>query len=197
VKTLDADLTAIGILLVPAFILLFIGLGLAAVAVALLVAAFGARQVRSMETLIGRQPGQVLVAGIVGSVVLPLLGILLTITVVGAPIGLTLLLVLLPALAFLGWIIAAIWVGDWIVARLRGGGAAERPYLAAVLGVVVLAFAGVVPFVSAIATLFGFGALLLTAWRTFRHEAPPVGDPGAAQAGSPGSGSTQAAPSAG
>jgi hypothetical protein len=181
VRTLDGDLAALGLLLVPAFILLFIGLGLAAILVALLVAAFGSRQIRKMESLISREPGQVLVTGIVGSVVLPLLGILLTLTIVGAPIGLALLLIALPAMAFVAWIVAAIWIGDWIVTRMRGDAEADRPYLAAVIGVVVLAIAAVIPFVSAIATLFGFGALLLTAWRTFRHEASPAGSSGSPQ----------------
>jgi len=186
-KTLDADLAALGVLLIPAFILLFLGLGLAAIVAALLVAAFGARQVRVVESVIGRQPGQVLVAGIAGAVALPLVAILLILTVVGAPVGLAMLLILLPAMAFLAWIVAAIWIGDWIVARLRGTPEPDRPYLAALLGVVVLAIVGLVPFVTAIATLFGFGALLLIGWRTLRHEVSPLGE----------GGTTQPAPSAG
>ena len=176
VRTLDADLAAIGVLLVPLFILLFLGLGLASVAAALLVAAFAARQVRSVGSLMVQQPGQVLIAGIVGAIVLPLLAIVLMATVVGAPIGFALLFILLPALAILAWIVAAIWIGDWIVARLRGTAEPGRPYIAAVVGVIVLAVAGVLPFVSAIASLFGFGALMLAAWRTFRRGVPSVGE---------------------
>jgi hypothetical protein len=180
VRTLDADLAALGLLLIPAFILLFIGFGLATVAAALLVAAFGARQVRSVESLIVRQPGHVLLAGIAGMVAFPVVAMVLIATVIGAPLGFALLFVLWPAIAFLGWIVAAIWIGDWIVARLRGTPEPDRPYLAAVVGAVALAFAGVLPFVSAIATLFGFGALLLTAWRVLRPETPPVGEAGSA-----------------
>jgi len=177
---LDADLAALGLLLIPAFILLFIGFGLATIAAALLVAAFGARQVRSVESLIVRQPGHVLLAGVAGMVALPLVAMLMMATVIGAPMGLALLFILWPALAVLGWIVAAIWVGDWIVARLRGTTEPDRPYLAAVVGVIVLAFAGVLPFVGAIATLLGFGALLLAAWRTFRPETTPLGEAGPA-----------------
>jgi len=176
VRTLDADLAAIGVLLVPLFILLFLGLGLASVVAALLVAIFAARQVRSVGSLMVQQPGQVLIAGIVGAIVLPLLAILLMATVVGAPIGFAVLFILLPALAILAWIVAAIWIGDWIVARLRGTAEPGRPYLAAVVGVIVLAVAGVLPFVSAIASLFGFGALMLAAWRTLRQGVPSVGE---------------------
>ncbi len=173
-KSLDTDLAALAWLLVPMFILFFIGSALAGLAAALFVAAFAARQVRGVEALISRQPGQVLVAGIAGSVLIPTAAVLAMVTIVGAPIGLAVLFVLLPAMAFLAWLVAAIWIGDWIVARSRGAAEPERPYLAAVIGVIVLAAAGLLPFVSAIATLFGFGALLLAGWRVLRHEVPPA-----------------------
>ena len=181
VGTFERNAAALAVLLIPLFLLLFIGLGVAAMAVALLVAAFGASQVRHAESLISREPGTVLVAGLVGSVVLPILAVLAMVTVVGIPIGLGALFVVLPALAFLGWIVAAIWVGDWILIRTRGSANARQPFAAAVIGVVVLAFAGIVPFVSAIATLFGFGALLVIAWRILRPPTPQLGTAGAAQ----------------
>lgn len=171
-RTLDVDVAALGLLLVVFSIVLFVGLGLTAIAAALAVAAFAARQVRAVESLISSQPGQVLVAGIAGAVVVPILAVLVTMTVVGAPVGLTMLLVVLPVFAFLAWLVAAIWIGDWIVARLRGAPEPDRPYRAAVLGVLVLAAAGLVPFVTAIATLFGVGGLLLAGWRVLRGRSP-------------------------
>ena len=186
----ERNAAALAVLLIPLFLLLFIGLGVTAMAVALFVAAFAARQVRHAESLISREPGTVLVAGLAGSVVLPILAILATITIVGAPLGLGLLFLVLPVMAFLGWIVAAIWVGDWLLGRSRGTSEATHPYLAAVVGVIVLAFAGIVPFVSAIATLFGFGALLVIAWRIIRPQTPQLGPAGSA-------GSAQPAPSAG
>ena len=172
-EPLEADLAALAIVLIPVAIVLFLGLALAAVVAGLVVAAFGARQVRDVEALIERRPGQVLVAGIAGAILLPALAIALMATVVGAPIGFGLLFVGLPALVFLGWLVAAIWIGDWLLGRMRGSREAGRPYAAAVLGIVVLAVAGMLPFVTAIATLFGFGGLLLAAWRVLRPEAPP------------------------
>lgn len=170
VTALDSDLAALAMLMIPVLIVLFLGIGIAGIAAALLVAAFGARQVREVEALISRRPGHVLVAGIAGMVVLPLLGFLLVLTVIGAPTGFALLFVLLPALAFLGWIVAAIWIGDWLVAGTRGSREAGHPYLAAVIGVIVLTIVGIIPLVTAIATLFGFGGLLLAAWRSLRPE---------------------------
>ena len=181
VRSFEANVAAFALLLIPLILVLFVGIGVAAIVVALLVAAFGARQVRHAESLISNETGTVLVAGLIGSFVLPLLAVLVTITIVGAPIGLGALLIVLPALAFLGWIVAAIWVGDWILGR-SGGPRAERPYAAAVVGVIVLALAGIVPFVSAIATLFGFGALLVIAWRILRPPTATVGSTGPAQA---------------
>ena len=178
VRSFDRSAGAVALFLIPLFLLLFLGLGIAGLAAALLVAAFGARQVRNAEALISREPGTVLVAGIVGSVVLPILAILTAITVVGAPLGLGALFIVLPAMAFFGWIVAAIFVGDWILGRGRDTTPAERPYLAAVVGVIVLAVAGLIPFVSAIATVFGFGALLVMAWRILRPptaQTPQVG----------------------
>jgi hypothetical protein len=181
VTALDADLAGLAVVMIPVFIVLFLGLGIAGIVAALLVAVFGARQVREVEALISGRPGQVLVAGIAGSVLLPLLAILLVMTVIGAPIGFGLLFVVLPALAFLAWLVAAIWIGDWLVAGTRGSREPGRPSLAAVVGFIVLALVGMVPFVTVIATLFGFGALLLTAWRILRPEPTPVGQAGAAQ----------------
>jgi hypothetical protein len=175
VTVLDTDLAAFAVLMVPVFVVLFLGFVIAAVAAAVLVAAFGARQVRETEALISGRPGHVLVAGIVGAIALPALAVVMMATVIGAPIGSALLFVVLPALAILAWIVAAIWIGDWLVAALRGSREPERPYLAAVLGVVALGIAGMIPFVTAIATLFGFGALLLAAWRVLRPEAPSPG----------------------
>lgn len=179
-RTFDTDVAAFAVLLIPLFILLFVGFGLAGIAVALLVAAFGARQVREAEGLISHEPGHVLVAGIIGSFVLPLLALLVTVTIVGAPIGLGALFIVLPALAVLGWTVAAIWVGEWILGRTRRATETGHPFLAAVLGVIVLAVVGIIPFVSAIATLFGFGALLLMGWRILR---PPTTTPAPGIAG--------------
>ena len=175
VSGFEDEAAALAILLIPLSILFFLGIGMVAIAAALMVAAFAARQVREVEATITREPGQSLVAGLVGLIGLPLVAVLLIVTVVGAPVGLTLLIIVLPAVALLAWLVAAIWVGDWLVARMRGTRESERPYLAAILGVIVLALAGVLPFVTAIATLFGLGGLLLVAWRTLRRDQPPVG----------------------
>jgi hypothetical protein len=178
VRDLRADLAALSIALIPLFILFMLGAALLVVVLALFLAAIAGRQVRSVESLISREPGPVLIAGIAGTFLLPALSFLLMATVIGAPVGLLLLFVVMPVLAFLGWIVAAVWVGDWILGRTRGRTEPERPYLAAVVGVVVLAVAGMIPFVTMIATLFGFGAVLLALWRVLRGGSATAGAPG-------------------
>ena len=118
--SLEANLAMLTLLAIPLLIVFTVGFALAMIAAGLLVAAFGARQVRDVEALITQRPGQTLVAGIAGSVVLPVMAGLLVMTVIGAPIGLAALFLVLPVLAVGGWLVAAIWIGDWLIARSRG-----------------------------------------------------------------------------
>jgi hypothetical protein len=173
VRDMTGDLAVMGLVLVPMFLLFWLGFALAAVVAALVLAALAARQVRAAEAIISREPGIALVAGLAGTFLPILLIIALFITVVGAPLGLAILFGVWPALAFIGYLVAAIWVGDWILARTSPEIVRERPYLAAVLGMLVLGVLTLVPFVGAIASLFGFGAVLVLAWRVFRG--PTVG----------------------
>jgi len=89
---------------------------------------------------------------------------------VGLFIGLPVVVLLAGLAGPIGWIVAAIWIGDWLVQRIRGAVEPERPYLAAVIGVIVLGIGGLIPLVTLIASLFGFGAVLLLGWRVVRHE---------------------------
>ena len=168
IRGLEADLLAVGLVLAPVFLLFAIGLAVATIVAGLALAALAARQVRAAETLIRTEPGPVLVAGFLGLIVTPLVAVLAIVTVVGAPLGIGLLVVVWPAVAYLGYLVAGIFIGDWLLVRVRGGQPAERPYAAAVVGLIVLQVIGLVPLVGAIASLFGFGAVVLLAWRTFR-----------------------------
>ena len=178
VRDMRAALAAFSIALIPLFLLFMLGGAILAIVVGLFVAAIAGRQVRSVESLVSREPGPVLLAGLVGSIALPLVAFLLCLTVIGAPVGLTMLFVLLPAMAFLGWFVAAVWLGDRIVERMRGSIEPERPYLASVVGIVTLAFLGILPFVSLVATLFGFGAVVLATWRVLRGGSVATGPAG-------------------
>lgn len=169
VRDLAPELIGLGFVLGPAMFLLFLGFVLVTLVAGLALAGIAARQVRAAESLISREPGTVLLVGIAGVFLPILLVIALMITVVGAPLGFAILVTVWPLTAYLGYLVAGIWIGDWILARTaRSAAPAERPYLAAVVGLIVLQVLGIIPPLSAIASLFGFGAVLLLAWRVLR-----------------------------
>jgi hypothetical protein len=185
VRDLAPDIAGIGFVLGPALVLLYLGFALAAIAAGLLIAGLAARQVRSAEALIRREPLLTAGVGLLGLLVPIVFLVLLTVTVIGAPLAFGIAFGLWPLAAFIGYLVAGIAIGDWIVGRLSPGVTRERPYLAAVVGLVVLEVLGILPLVSAVATLFGYGAVLLLAWRTLRSEAvgsltaPPLQAPAA------------------
>jgi hypothetical protein len=176
VRDMSADITGIGWFIAPALIMAYLGFALAAIAAGLLLAGLGARQVRAAEALISRQPIQTLVAAIAG-VFLPIfLVAILVVTIIGAPLGIGILIGLWPLAAFIGYLVAGIWIGDWILARMSPGISRERPYLAAVLGLMILEVLGILPFLPMIASLFGYGAVLLLAWNTIRGGSIALGE---------------------
>lgn len=175
VRDIASQLAGVGFFLGPLFVLVFLGFAVATIAAALLVAALGARQVRAAEELITHRPVETFAAGLVGVIAPIFLLIGLFITVVGVPLGLGILFVAWPLVAFLGYIVAGIWIGDWVLHRLYPTTVRERPYLASVVGLVILAVMAIIPILPAIASLFGYGAVLLLAWRTFRGGGLSVG----------------------
>lgn len=99
----------------------------------------------------------------------PALAVLLFFTVVGLPLSLAYLVVALPALALVGFPVAGLRLGRWLLRSER-----SRPYGAVLLGTLVLAAAGLIPFAGpvlvALATALGAGALVLVARRAGRGE---------------------------
>lgn len=163
--------------LAPALILLWLGFGLATIVGALLLAALAARQVRQAGRLISSDPLVTGLIGLLSIIAIPVGAVLLMVTVIGAPLGLGVLLALLPILAYAGYLTAAIWTGEWILRRASQGPERERPFLAAVVGVVVLGALGLVPvlgLIVTVASLLGFGALIRLAFRTFRGTPHPT-----------------------
>ena len=72
----------------------------------------------------------------------------------------------------MGYLVGAIWIGEWLLARRAGHIPADRPHVAAVLGLVVALVLGIVPFVTAIISVVGTGAVIRAAWYTWRGERP-------------------------
>jgi hypothetical protein len=179
ITDLAASMLAAWAVLAPALVLIWLGFGLATIVWALLVTALAARQLREAERLLAAEPVQAFLVGLAAVILLPVLAILLMVTMIGAPLGVGLLIVALPLLAFAGYLVAATWIGGWIVRESPDEPAerVRRPFLPIVAGVIVLTIVGLVPvlgIVSAVASLIGFGAVLRLAFRTLRGAARPV-----------------------
>ena len=181
ITDLAGSLIRFGAALAPALVLIWLGFGVAMVVAALLLAALASRQVRMAERLISEEPLVTGLAGFVGLLVVPMGAVLLMVSLIGAPLGVGILFQVLPLLALAGYLVAAIWLGEWILRRTAPA-TRERPYLAAVIGVLVLEAIGLVPVLGllvAIASLLGFGAVLRLGFRTMRGQPQPFA--GAAQ----------------
>jgi hypothetical protein len=179
VTDLPSMLVGFGVVLAPALLLLWVGFGLAMIVAGLLLAGLAARQVRQAEAIISHEPVMAFATGIVGLIAFPLVAVLLIVSLVGAPLGVAVLLQVWPLVAFVGYLVAGIWIGEWVLRRMSPEQIRERPYLAAVIGLLILGFMGIIPIlaiVTALASLAGFGAVLLLAFRTIRsgHQSQPT-----------------------
>jgi hypothetical protein len=168
VKDVAGDVAGFILFMGFAALAVWIGVGVATVLVGLLVAGLAARQARSATALISHQPGRTFLVGLLAVIVAPIAAILAMFTIIGIPAGLGLLLVIWPAAAFIGYIVAAIWLGEWILGRRADGPRADRPYAAATVGLLAAFVLGLIPIVTAILSIFGIGAVVLAAWRTLR-----------------------------
>jgi hypothetical protein len=92
---------------------------------------------------------------------------------VGVPVGIALMMFVLPVVAFLGYVITGTTIGQLLVSQAPK--LARNPYIAAVLGVLALQLLATVPpvgmLLALLATQVGAGALALYIWRQ-RHPEP-------------------------
>jgi hypothetical protein len=152
------------------------GLGTALVIIlaGVVAAAIAPRGVRRAgETLTG-EVGKTLLAALVVWLAIPLLAGIAMITVLGTPLGMTVVGIALPLLAIAGYLIAGIRVGDAFLYSTRRR-YEVRPTAAAAVGIALLLVIGLVPLlgpiVNILAVLLGAGALALTLWRRARPSA--------------------------
>ena len=173
IHNLAEDFAGIGLALGVLGIIAWVAFSLLTWIAGLALAAFGARQVRTAEWLISREPGKVFLAGLAMVFLPPLVAMLMMATVVLIPVGLVLLLIVWPVLAFLGWLVGATWMGEWVL-RVAGRDAPERrPYLGVTVGLICATLASLIPVVGGIISLFGTGAIALAGWRMLRTPEPP------------------------
>ncbi|MEX1294694.1 MAG: hypothetical protein AB1Z67_00850 [Candidatus Limnocylindrales bacterium] len=164
-------LAAIVFALVVIGFILLIGAIIAALAMTLLVIAFGTDQTRRAAATISNDVLKTIVVGVLALFVPNLIFIGLAVTVVGIPLAIV-LWTLWTVVAFLGQVVVAVWIGERILPRAR---TAARPYGAAFLGMIILILLWWTAVVPLLAGIFGTGAVTLAGWRMLRGGgAPPV-----------------------
>jgi hypothetical protein len=154
-------------------IVLWLGMTIGVIAGGLVFAAVGGRQLGvAARSLTGRVPASILAA--LGLwIALPILAALVFATVVGIPLAIGILVFLLPALWFLGYLAAGTRLGLALTGRM-GRETGLHPYSAAFLGLLILQLVFLVPglgfLIVALAGLWGGGALVLMAWDAARSR---------------------------
>lgn len=111
------------------------------------------------------------VFALVSAVVLAMAGFA---SLIGIPLGFALLFLVLPAVGFIGYVVAAIALGGTLLQRVWNRLADEHPYRAVLLGLLVLQVAGLIPVLGGIvvlaATGLGAGSIVYRAWRNWRDR---------------------------
>ncbi len=122
------------------------------------------------------QMWKALVLGFALLITLAAAAIVLMVTVVGAPLGVLLLLLVYPLAIIGGWMLFAVRIGEWGLGLI---GTVERApvgsrLIFAFLGVLVLMLLSAIPYIGGLvwllATSFGLGALALVAWQRYKGE---------------------------
>jgi cytoskeletal protein CcmA (bactofilin family) len=159
----------------------WLGLTLLFVVLALAWAAIGGRQLSHMAGLLGARPELAVVGALIFWIVTPLVAVAALATVIGIPLGIALLIVVLPLLWSLGYVTTGTRLG-FFLDDLRGATPnVAHPYLEAVLGVAIFQLIGLVPVVGwlvvVVAGLLGAGAIVVHAWRRFAASRGPDSQP--------------------
>lgn len=159
-------------------VLFGIGYSLALLIAAALFAAVLPRVAREAGTAMTHEAAKTALGALALWVLLPMLAVLLVATVVGIPFAIGMLIFLLPTLAFIGYLVAGVRLGDAILSRFRTREPEDHPYGEALLGMLVLVLLSWIPGIGGVITFLAFlggsGALALVGWRAMRaHEATP------------------------
>lgn len=153
----------------------WVGTTIVVLVAGLIFAALGGRQLTEAGEELTRRLGESVIAGLIVWIGGPILGVLAFLTIIGIPLGLAIFVIALPALGFLGYIVAGTRLGAALIQAVGVTEHPNRPYLAAVVGLVALQIVGVIPIIGGIVVLLagflGSGALAALIWRG-RHWRP-------------------------
>ena len=154
-------------------------------------AAIGGKQLGAAASYLTGATGQSILGAVVATVGLPLAAVLAIVTVIGLPVGIGILVFVVPAVFFLGYLVAGTWLGSLMLSRTRFGETGSHPYMQALLGLFALQVIALVPVLGGVTVvvlvLWGAGGLVYLAWRGLREKPPepPVTLPAAEPAPAP------------
>lgn len=158
-------------------VMFMIGWAIMTVIAALALAAVAPGFARGAGRTITSGLGRTILAGLVLWVVVPVIGVLLFATLLGIPAALVIWFAVLPAVGFIGLLVAGVRLGEYVTGGTEGIG---HPYSAAFVGAVILLVVGAIPVVGpivvAVAGFLGSGAIALHAFRAARSQ-PQTPDP--------------------
>lgn len=185
--TIAGDVTRRSRLLFPGAavvlgLLAWVGLTVMAILAGLLFAAVGGGQMSSAASSLTESPGQTILGAVVVVVGIPLAAVAAFVSLLGIVAGLGLLFFLLPALLFLGYLVAGAWLGGLITRQRREPGTPVHPYIEVAVGVALFQLALLIPGLGALAAsllaMWGAGGLAYLGWQAFRPgRAPTAGPP--------------------
>lgn len=162
-------------------VLLPLGLLIAFVLAGLALAALVPHGVRRAEAALTRDVGKTVLASALLWIGLPIAIVLSFAAVFTIPTGIGVLVFVLPAIGFFGYVVVGIRIGDAVLGGARHRNEAMHPYLAALVGIPLLALIGLVPvlggLVTVLAGVLGGGAILVAAWRTVARPRTPMPAP--------------------
>jgi hypothetical protein len=168
--------------------LMFLGVGLALMVLAVGFSLIAGRQLRAAAESLTGKPWQTIVSGIVTVIALPLIAAIAIASIIGVWIGLSILLVLLPVLGLLGLVVSATWLGLMVLGQRNRAEKSARPVGAAALGMalflVIFLIPGVNVAAAAVFSVWGLGTLVYMVVSGFSRAAsapglPPGQPPGA------------------
>jgi hypothetical protein len=151
---------------------LWISMTLAIVVAGLLLAYLVGPALQDAARTISTDTGGTLLAAVLLLFGLPAAAALSFMTGIGVAVGFFILFVVIPAAAFVGYIVSGIRVGQMLLGKRTQPG--DRPYLTTAVGILVLQVIAVIPVIGALVALVasqvGAGALLYRTWRLRRGE---------------------------
>lgn len=138
----------------------------------LAVLAFAPRTYKKTSTLMMKQGGWALLAGVVTLVMAPIVSIMLIVTLIGLPVGVALFMLWIIALVA-AYVYSSYTVGQWVAAQASWN--LKWPVFSSlVLGLVILALIMMVPIVGSLfaflALVWGLGGIVLLSGQYIRHR---------------------------